>query len=102
MKNKETQKERISRFEKSFDRISNAAKNLKRAIEEFEKLRPEAEALSAYYESGLWKRDYEDDEAGRLPRVLKRGVLSQDGVYNLLEETKELEKRILAGEINDG
>ena len=42
--------------------------------------------LVHYYESGQWLRDYELDEQGLLPRDLKRGVLSQDGIYNLLDE----------------
>lgn len=42
--------------------------------------------LSAYYSSDAWKRDYAADEAGLLPKDLKRGVLSEDGIYNLLEE----------------
>jgi hypothetical protein len=52
---------------------------------------PDAEtiaALSAYYSSGEWLEDYEADERGEFPPDLKRGVLSQDGLYNLLEETK--------------
>ena len=40
--------------------------------------------LIAYYESGQWLRDYEADERGELPRDLKRGVLSQDGLWDLL------------------
>ena len=42
--------------------------------------------LMQYYEGGLWLSDYEADERGELPSELKRGVLSQDGVYNLLSE----------------
>ena len=34
--------------------------------------------------------DYEMDEQGMLPPDLKRGVLSQDGIYNLLERLKEI------------
>lgn len=30
------------------------------------------------------------DEAGKLPKNLKRGVLSEDGIYNVLERNKEL------------
>ena len=41
--------------------------------------------LIAYYESGQWLQDYEADERGELPRNLKRGVLSQDGLWELLE-----------------
>ena len=42
--------------------------------------------LLRYYESGLWLQDYRLDEEGHLPPDLKRGVLSEDGVYNLLSE----------------
>jgi len=45
--------------------------------------------LIEYYENGQWLADYEADEAGLLPRDLKRGVLSEDGVYNLLFELSE-------------
>lgn len=46
---------------------------------------PSLGELVRYYESGQWLRDYELDEQGLLPPDLKRGVLSQDGVYDLLE-----------------
>ena len=42
--------------------------------------------LIAYYESGQWLQDYEADERGELPRNLKRGVLSQDGLWELLSK----------------
>ncbi len=42
--------------------------------------------LLEYYEGGQWLRDYELDEQGGLPPDLKRGVLSEDGVYNFLAE----------------
>lgn len=41
--------------------------------------------LENYYGSDEWKQDFADDEAGKLPKQLKRGVLSEDGIYNLLE-----------------
>ena len=40
--------------------------------------------LSAYYSSPLWMQDLDADQAGKLPPDLKRGVLSEDAVYNLL------------------
>lgn len=42
--------------------------------------------LREYYLGGQWLEDYALDEAGALPPDLKRGVLSQDGVYDLLDE----------------
>ena len=46
-------------------------------------------ALSDYYGSPAWKRDFAADEAGHLPKDLKRGVLSEDGIYDLLEKHGE-------------
>lgn len=54
------------------------------------RLRTLAEKLDAYYTSDEWKRDFADDEAGLLPKDLKRGVLSEDGLYNLLEEIRTI------------
>ena len=51
---------------------------------------PEALALlETYYTSGEWREDYEADERGELPLDLKRGVLSQDALYDLLEEKRD-------------
>ena len=60
-------------------------------IERIKKMERYYNALKEYYESGLWLSDYEADERGELPADLKRGVLSQDGLYNLLNdiETKD-------------
>ena len=44
------------------------------------------QTLSDYYESGDWLEDYELDEQRLLPPDLKRGVLSQDGLYDLLSK----------------
>ena len=46
--------------------------------------------LSKYYSSELWKMDYAADEAGHLPPNLKRGVLSEDGIWNLLADYREI------------
>ena len=46
--------------------------------------------LELYYTGGQWQRDYDDDEAGKLPGDLKRGVLSEDAVYDLLASRDEV------------
>ena len=46
--------------------------------------------LEAYYESVKWRKDFENDEAGLLPKNLKRGVLSEDGINDLLDKYKEV------------
>ena len=47
--------------------------------------------MTVPYENGCWRQDYEADEAGALPENLKRGVLSQDALYDLLAEYEALE-----------
>ena len=42
--------------------------------------------LIQYYQSGQWLLDYIADENHLLPEYLKRGVLSQDALYNFLEK----------------
>ena len=48
-------------------------------------------ALTAYLDGGQWQRDYQADEDGRIPRDMKRGVLSQDGLYNLITDREGAE-----------
>ena len=54
----------------------------------------EIKKLDEYYSSQDWKDDLALDEDGRLPKDLKRGVLSEDGIYDALERNKELMERI--------
>ncbi|MBR3424074.1 MAG: DUF4298 domain-containing protein [Clostridia bacterium] len=49
--------------------------------------------LDAYYGSFEWKIDFQSDEVGILPRDLKRGVLSEDGIYDLVERYRVLTGR---------
>ena len=45
--------------------------------------------LSCYYQSKQWIKDYDNYELGLFPKELKCGVLSQDAIYNLLDEFNE-------------
>ena len=42
----------------------------------------------------MWRQDLADDEAGLLPEGLKRGVLSEDGIWNMLSDYRELNERL--------
>lgn len=84
---------RIRRMEQSLRRASRAVKNLSEALDIYEKTLPDFAALNDYYGSDDWKQDLLDDESGRLPQGLKRGVLSEDGIWNLLEALSELRER---------
>lgn len=85
---------RIMYMEENLDEISMAVRGLTNALKNYEDIRARLQELSDYYESPLWRRDFEDDEAGKLPTDLKRGVLSEDSVYNLLDENRELLTRM--------
>ena len=80
----ETQAERITRMEQTLDEAASALKALEDALARCRNLHGRIGALEAYYASPQWMRDHEDDEAGRLPPDLRRGVLSEDGIWNLL------------------
>ena len=86
--------ERIEHFEKIFDETSAATNNLLNALEKYSDVQDKYFELMRYY-GGEWRQDYEDDDAGKIPKDLKRGVISQDGIYNLIEKNRELQLEIL-------
>ena len=51
----------------------------------------EIKVLEEYMESGQWLRDFEADEAGEIPAGVKRGVLSEDALYDLLTSISSFE-----------
>ncbi|MBO4831377.1 MAG: DUF4298 domain-containing protein [Oscillospiraceae bacterium] len=85
-----TQVERIKYYECLLDRVTAAGERLDAALEEFNAVQPLVAELSGYYGSRKWRRDYEDDEAGKLPADLKRGILSEDALYDALTENDRL------------
>lgn len=88
------QTERIKQMELLFDRASQAVMELSAAIDKYVEAQESIKKLKAYYASDAWRQDYADDEAGRLPKELKRGVLSEDGVWNMLSDSHELNVRV--------
>ncbi len=76
--------ERIREMECILDASQIVLADLERALDAFEKNKTDLDRMSVYYGSPLWRKDFEDDEAGLLPKDLKRGVLSEDAVYDLL------------------
>lgn len=81
--------ERIRRMEQLFDLAKEAMEEPMISLDTYEKVQEAIAILSEYYGSDEWKQDYADDEAGLLPKDLKRGVLSEDGIWNLLADWRE-------------
>ena len=85
--------ERISQMEQRMERAAAAVMALSAALDRYEEVLEDISALEAYYDSETWKQDFADDEAGKLPADLRRGVLSEDGIWNLLTDARELVDR---------
>ena len=90
------QAERIRQMEQRLERSAAAVMALSAALDRYEEVKEDISALEAYYGSETWKQDFADDEAGLLPPDLKRGVLSEDGIWNLLTDARELVERLHA------
>ena len=98
-KGRETQVARICRMEEILDNGSKALQDLQQALNHYASVEKDICELEQYYTGGQWQKDYADDEAGKLPGDLKRGVLSEDTVYDflalrdeVLAEIRELNK----------
>ena len=75
------------RFKKAVAAIKDGSVVSLKAIKE------DIAELSKYYDGELWKLDFAADEAGELPPDLKRGVLSEDGIWNLISDYCEIQKK---------
>ena len=75
------------RFNNALAAIKDGATNYQKTIKE------DIAELSKYYSSELWIIDFAAEEAGNLPPDLKRGVLSEDGIWNLLADYRDIQKK---------
>jgi peroxiredoxin Q/BCP len=75
---------RINRMSEAFRRLSEVLN----VPGELEALAPEVGLLKEYMASGQWLKDFEADEKGEIGPGVDRSVLSEDGLYNLLDELK--------------
>lgn len=89
-----TQRERIGHMEQILDEVSAAAEALSAVLDRYDALQPAICELEAYYSGPQWMIDYEADCAGAFPKEMKRGVLSEDAVYDLLELRDALHARM--------
>ena len=86
--------DRIKKYEEIFDRVDIKLNELEKFLNEKEELLKDIEKLKKYYLGKNWLNDFKADEKNLLPKDLKRGVLSEDGIYNLLNKYDELMEEI--------
>lgn len=86
--------ERITYMEQILDETAEAVSSLSEALEKYSAVQDKLQELISYYGSEQWRQDFDDDSAGKIPSNLKRGVLSEDAVYNLLADVTRLEDQM--------
>ena len=86
------QMERIMYMEQILNEAAEAVSSLSAAVETYAAVQDRLQELAAYYGSDQWRQDFDDDSAGNLPPQLRRGVLSEDAVYDLLSENTRLKE----------
>ncbi|MGI5977054.1 MAG: DUF4298 domain-containing protein [Candidatus Limivicinus sp.] len=81
--------EHITRMENIMTRQENTVKKLEAVLEELDSQQADYEALTEYYYSDRRMQDLEDEERHLIPEDLRRGVLSEDEVYNLFLDSHD-------------
>ena len=86
---------RITKMEASLNALTAANAAMEQALGAFRGVPAKAAALSGYLGSESWWQDFEADAEGALPADLPRGVLSEDGIYNALDDYRALLEEML-------
>jgi len=81
--------DRISKNEDRLDSILKCIDNLDSALIDFKCNKNNLRLLNNYYGSKNWFKDKEDYENKKIEQV-KAGVLSEDAVWNLNDDIKDL------------
>lgn len=85
-------------MEDDFNLVKEVIQSLDEALADDEAVQRRISRLTEYQESGQWLKDFEADERGELPKYqdLRRGVLSEDGLDNLLRDVANVHSRMQA------
>lgn len=86
--------QRIAAMEAALDRTAAAVEALAAALDCYETIQVDIDRLTEYLDSGAWRADYDADEAGLVPRDMKRGVLSEDALFNVLGDIVSVNEKM--------
>lgn len=86
--------QRIAAMEAALDRTAAAVEALAAALDRYETIQVDIDRLTEYLDSGAWRADYDADEAGLVPRDMKRGVLSEDALFNVLGDIVSVNEKM--------
>ena len=80
----------LNKMEAILQQATQTLNTLQASIFDLQHMQDDIQKLSDYYGSKQWRKDLEAEEQGLFPEGLKRGILSEGGIYNLLERNKEI------------
>ena len=81
------------RITKNEERLNNSIKELEKALEKFKSNKKDINLLNRYYGSKNWFKDKELYETNKIKHI-KAGVLSEDAIWNMDEDIRELIKEM--------
>lgn len=82
--------ERIRAMGEAFSELDGILSGMRKRQHDLEDRAGVVKLLARYLDSGLWKKDFEAEEKGELLADIDEfGVLSEDGLYNVLQEAEE-------------
>ncbi len=85
--------DRITKNEERLDKSLESIKELEKALKKFKENQKNIKLVSKYYGSKNWFKDKESYEQGKISNI-KAGVLSEDAVWNMLEDIKDLTREM--------
>ena len=85
--------ERIEINEKRLENIQSMIQKLEEALSSYKENQKDLKKLEKYYGSKNWFKDKKAYEQKQI-KPIKAGVLSEDEVWNTLEELNELRKKM--------
>lgn len=83
---------RVSKMELYFDILQMVLESNPKVLSEDALIKTMLHILMQYYDGGQWMRDYTLDEQGLLPKDLKRGILTEDTLYNFFDSIRQIEE----------
>lgn len=86
--------ERVKKMEEILNRQTELQEKAEEFFIEWQKSQPEFRELMDYYFEGEWRDDYDNVDSDELKNISK-GVLSQDLVYNLFSDRRDLAFRVM-------
>lgn len=86
---------RINKYENILNDSNKIIKKVDKYLDEYNAIQDKIKELSTYYGSEIWYQDIEDFDKQLLPKETKAGILSEDAIYNMLANNKEIAIKML-------